>query len=540
MTLLNQAPSSSSVDLDAAADAVSPAEAAFERWRKVSGVVLTPIAFAVTYVLVGRSGLGYDGRMMSAVLAAVAVLWMTEALPLPVTALLGALLCIVLGVAPADKVLAPFADKTIFLFLSSFILAQSMMLHKLDRRIALRFLLLPGIGASPARVMAGVGAITAFLSMWVSNTATTAMMLPIALGVLGALHHVRIANGSTRGALDVRTWPYATGMMLMVAYAASIGGIGTPVGSPPNLIGIGNLRNMARIEISFFTWMGLMVPMLIAMAVVLFLLLYWLHPSPDRRTARTDPDGGRAADSAQLRAYLDLEVERLGPWTRGQVNTLIAFQLAVVLWVFPGVLSIFGQSGSPVGLFFEMQLPESAVAMLAAVLLFILPTDLGRGQFTMTWREAAKIDWGTLLLFGGGLSLGVLMKDTHVATAMGTGLTSMIGVQSVWALTAACIVLGIFLSETTSNTAAAAMIVPVIIPLSLSAGVHPVPPVLGAVLGASYGFMLPVSTPPNAIVYGSGLVPIPKMLRAGVFFDVIGGVVIFMGLRLLCPVFGYV
>ena len=157
----------------------------------------------------------------------------------------------------------------------------------------------------------------------------------------------------------------------------------------------------------------------------------------------------------------------------------------------------------------------------------------------MTWREASKIDWGTLLLFGGGLSLGGLMESTGVAKALGSGITGLTGAQSLWALTASAIVMGIFLSETTSNTAAANMLVPVVITLAKAENLSPVPPALGAVLGASYGFMLPVSTPPNAIVYGSGLVPIPKMVRAGFIFDIVGGVVIWVGLRLLCPLFGF-
>jgi sodium-dependent dicarboxylate transporter 2/3/5 len=520
-----------------AADKISPAEAAFERWRKIAGVVLTPIVFFVTYFFVGRTSLGYEGRVLSAILSAIAVLWMTESLPLPVTALLGAILCIVLGVAPAKEVLAPFADPFIFLFLASFILAQSMMLHGLDRRIALRFLALPGIGGSPARVLAGVGAIAAILSMWVSNTATTAMMLPIAIGVLGALHHCRVMSGMARGPMDVRTWPYATGMMLMVAYAASIGGIGTPVGSPPNLIGLGLLKKTVSIDISFFTWMAMMVPILVVMAAVLFVLLYWLHPATS--SSKVSAATTAQSESLELGRYLRQEISNLGPWTSGQINTLIAFSVAIVLWVAPGFITVAKMDATPIGLWFKNRMPESVAAMVAAVLLFVLPTNLARGRFTMTWREATKIDWGTLLLFGGGLSLGGLMSSTGVAAALGSGVTGATGSPDLWVLTAAAIAMGIFLSETTSNTAAASMLVPVMIPIAVNAGMSPVPPVLGAILGASYGFMLPVSTPPNAIVYGSGLVPIPKMIRAGILFDIIGGVVIFCGLRLLCPMFGF-
>ena len=471
------------------------------------------------------------------------MLWASETLPLPVTALLGAALCVVLGVAPAKTVLAPFADPIVFLFIGSFILARAMMLHGLDRRIALAFLSAPWVGGKPARMLAGVGLVTAVLSMWVSNTATTAMMLPIALGILSALHRVRVAAGMAGGPMDPRAWPFATGMMLMVAYAASIGGVGTPVGSPPNLIAIGLIRRGTGVDISFFRWMALMVPMLAAMAAALFVLLYALHPE---RRARGDRDPNResgTSDSGEsgLSDYVAAERERLGGWTRGQVNTLVAFAVAIVLWVLPGVLALPGFGfAQPLAAWLNARVPESVAALVGALLLFALPTDPARRRFTLTWDEAAKIDWGTILLFGGGLSLGTLMFDTGVARALGGAITSHTGATSLWALTALCVAVGIFLSETTSNTASANMVVPVAIALAQAAGVSPLPPALGACLGASFGFMLPVSTPPNAIAYGSGLVPIPRMIRAGIVFDVLGFVIIVAGLRVLCPLLGFI
>jgi sodium-dependent dicarboxylate transporter 2/3/5 len=186
-------------------------------------------------------------------------------------------------------------------------------------------------------------------------------------------------------------------------------------------------------------------------------------------------------------------------------------------------------------MFFETRVPEAVVALLAALLLFILPTDLRNGRFTMNWHEAVKIDWGTILLFGGGLSLGALMFQTDVAKVLGDSITDRTGLSSLWSLTALAVALGIVLSELSSNTAAASMLIPVVIALAQDAHVNPVPPALGACLGASYGFMLPVSTPPNAIAYGTGLVPIPRMIRAGVLFDLCGFVIILLGLRLLWP-----
>jgi sodium-dependent dicarboxylate transporter 2/3/5 len=240
-----------------------------------------------------------------------------------------------------------------------------------------------------------------------------------------------------------------------------------------------------------------------------------------------------------LTAHIERERAALGRWTRGEVCALIAFAVAVTLWTLPGGLALFLPEDAALRLFFRDRMPESAVALLAATLLFVLPTDLRRGQFALNWAEAAKIDWGTILLFGGGLTFGKLLFDTGVARALADALIERTGASSLWSLTAALIVIGIVMSEATSNTAAANMIVPVAIALAQSAGVHPVPPALGACLGASYGFMLPVSTPPNAIVYGTGLVPITKMIRAGLLFDLVGFAMIFAGLRLLCPLVGF-
>jgi sodium-dependent dicarboxylate transporter 2/3/5 len=521
---------------EAAGAASSAAENSFERARRVAGFVLAPVAFALGWLLAG--GLGAEGQTLSAILALVVALWVTESIPLPATALLGAILSIVLGVAPARQVLAYFADPIVFVFLGGFMLARAMEVHGLDRRIALSFLSIGWVSAEPARMLGGLGVVTAILSMWVSNTATTAMMLPIGLGILSAVHNTRLAEGRTFGRLGDRPWPFATGMMLMIAYAASIGGIGTPVGSPPNLIGIGLIRNSANVDVSFFTWMALAIPMLTVMAAVLFVLLHRLHPDqagqpPPQRREPSDRGPGAA-----MQRHIAREVAALGPWTRGQVNTLVAFGVAVVLWTTPGVLALFGLQGTSLGVWFQNRMPESVVALLAAVLLFFLPVRFESGEFTLTWKDAVRIDWGTILLFGGGLALGTLMFETGVATALGEGFAGRIGASTLWGLTFVSIAIAIVLSEATSNTAAANMVIPVVIAIAQAASVNPVPPALGACFGASFGFMLPVSTPPNAIAYGSGLVPIPKMMRAGVLFDIVGLVIIWIGLRIMCPPLG--
>jgi sodium-dependent dicarboxylate transporter 2/3/5 len=531
-------------------ETITAAEERFERLRKASGWVLGPLAFVAVFVMLRSSGLTPEGRRLSAVLALTGVFWVTEALPLPVTALVGAALAIVLGVADAKTVLSQFAHPIIFLFMGSFFLARAMEIHGLDRRVALRILAARWIGAHPARVLAAMGAITAVMSMWVSNTATTAMMVPIAMGILTALHQVRGRAGLAEpGPLDARSWPFATGMMLMIAYGASIGGIGTKVGSPPNLITMGALEKAvlangsnAAAAISFFAWMKVMVPMLALMFVVLFALLYVLHPDRSGVRSRGAAGDGNEArvEATGLLAYLRQERGKLGRWTAGEVNTLIAFAVAVTLWVLPGILQavlpgnkalleLFGKNGP---------LPEEVVGLAAGLLLFVLPTNVREGRFTLSWPDAVRIDWGTLLLFGGGLALGELMFKTGVAEALGKWAVGYAGGQGVWGLTAAMIVLGIVLSETTSNTAAATMLAPVAIAIAHGMKVSPIPPALGTCLGASYGFMLPISTAPNAIVFGTGLVPITRMMRAGVLFDVIGAVVIWCGLRVLLPAMG--
>jgi sodium-dependent dicarboxylate transporter 2/3/5 len=519
---------------------------AFETWRKRLGIILTPVVFVITYILC--SGLQPEGRKLAAIIATVAVMWVSEIIPLPVSALLGAVLCVVLGVADAKTVLAYFADPIVFVFIGGFMIARAMMFHGLDRRIALSFLSIPWIGSSPGRILAGLGLVTAVISMWVSNTAVTAMMFPIALGILGALQKVRTERNRTGSSADSKDWPYATGMMLMVAYGASIGGIGTPVGTPPNLIGIGLIKNATGVGISFFRWMALTIPLFLVMAVVLFILLYMLHPSDKKKdttmpaqkpdAAPSTPNNSETRTANHLLDYIQSERKKLGPWTWGQINTLIGFGIAVILWVTPGILQLPWFEVPWLASWMNIHLPESAVAMVAAIILFTLPVNLSKRLFTLTWQEAVKIDWGTILLFGGGLALGSLMFKTGVASHLGYGFANLLGVKTLWVLTAFSIAMAIVLSEAASNTASANMIIPVVIAIAQAANVSPLPPALGACLGASFGFMLPVSTPPNAIVYGSGLIPLQKMITTGILFDIAGFFIIWAGLYLLCPIVG--
>jgi sodium-dependent dicarboxylate transporter 2/3/5 len=361
--------------------------------------------------------------------------------------------------------------------------------------------------------------------MWISNTAATAMMFPIALGIVYAMADIMAKQmGKEVDPLKLR---FGTGLMLMAAYAASTGGIGTPVGTPPNLIGIALIEKTLGIKIAFFKWMSFAVPLMLVLMVLLFVILYVLHK----------PELSKLEGS---QAFVEEERRKLGKWKAGEINSVIAFAVTVTLWIIPGILSVVYGDTSPIAKKYSAMMPEGIAALIGALLLFVLPTNWKEREYTITWKQATKIDWGTLLLFGGGITLGTLMFESKLADVIGKGLLNMSGASSTWGITFGAIFIAIIVSETSSNTASANMVVPVMIALAQAAGVDPVPPALGATLGASWGFMLPVSTPPNAIVYGSGMVPITRMIRAGIFFDIIGGLFIWVGLRVLLPMVGLV
>ncbi|HVH12101.1 MAG TPA: DASS family sodium-coupled anion symporter [Longimicrobium sp.] len=492
---------------------LTPREERFERIRQRAGLILAPIAFTVL-LLAPLEGMKPEAHRLAAVMAAVVILWISEALPMPVTALLGAAAAVVLRVAPAKEVFAPFADPLIFLFIGSFIIARAIFLHGLDRRMAYAVLSMRWIGGRPSRVLLAFGAVTATLSAWMSNTATTAMMFGIGMSILSVM---MAGAGGDRPVIDPR---YATGLMLMTAFAASIGGLATPVGTPPNVIGIGFIRGLLNEEVTFFEWMAVGVPVVVLLFICLYLYLNALSPAG----VRTLGDG--AAFVARARAAL-------GPWSRGQKSVAIAFAVTAALWITPGLFALV--LGETSGVYRELsaRVPESAAALLGALLLFLLPGN--DGARAITWEEAAHIDWGVILLYGGGFALGVLSFQTGLAEAVGRGLTGILPVHGEFGLLFASVVVAVMVSETTSNTASANMVVPVVISIAAAQGVDPFIPALGATMAASLGFMLPVSTPCNAIVYGSGYVPLMRMVRYGVILDVIGIVVITGAVWLLAP-----
>ena len=494
-----------------AAIETSAAAGGFDLWRRRAGFLLAPLAFALAWQV--ASGLPQPAHRLAAILATVIVLWVSEALPLAITAVLGVAAAVVLGVAPAAVAFAPFADPLIFLFVGTFILARAIFFHGLDRRFAFAILGLRWVGESPRRVLAAYAAVTCALSMWISNTATTAMMFPIGVALLAFME--------SHGGVS-RAPRFASVLLLANSFAASIGGLATPVGTAPNLIGIGFLRRETGVDLSFFSWMALGVPVVVVLLTVA-LLDFWRSGAP------------RNSAMQGIAAMVARERESLGPWTRGQRNTIVAFGLTVAFWVLPGIVALVVGEQHPLYRQLTGALPEGVVALLGASLLFLLPIDLRRLKFTLEWDEAVRIDWWIVFLYGGGIALGTLCFKTGLAEAMGRGLTQLLGVQSDFGLLVLATSIAVVLSETTSNTASANMVVPVVIAIARSAGLDPVLPAVGATMGASLGFMLPVSTPCNAIVYASGRIPLATMMRHGIVLDVVGVIVVVAVLSTLGP-----
>jgi solute carrier family 13 (sodium-dependent dicarboxylate transporter), member 2/3/5 len=513
-------------------EVLTPAEQRFEKARQTIGLFLGPIVFLIMFLI--PLPLDPNQQTLAAILSFTIVYWLSEAIPIPATAILALALCVLLNVpdvglnaddSPGDVVYGAFSSDTIFLFIGAFIIAQAMVTHGLDRRFAFRILSLPGVSRSTYGVIIAFGAIAALLSSVISNTATAAMLLPIGLGMMGALGGlVQEQSGTDK---DVSRLRFGTALMLMISYGAGVGGLLTPIGTPPNLIGIGFIEEETDATITFFAWVLAALPICLIMFAFLCVILILLNRPEVRRLSGAED-------------YVHEERSRLGSISTGERNTLIVFAVAVVLWMLPGFVAlVFGDESSLYSLL-GSRLDEGTVAIIAAVLLFILPVNWAERRFTMNWNEAARIDWGTIILFGAGITLGTLLSETGLAETMGTGIAKALGFTSLLAVSAVAALIAILISETTSNTASATIVVPIVIPIAQAAGLDPVIPALAAVFGASFGFMMPVSTPQNAVVYGSGMIPITKMVRSGISFDVIGIILIVLLIPIMARLVGFV
>jgi len=465
------------------------------------GLILGAALFITILLLPAPSGLERSGMIVLALAALMAVWWMTEALPIPVTSLLPLLVLPLFGSASVQEAASPYAHQLVFLFLGGFVIAMAVERSGLHRRIALRVILL--VGAGPAQLVLGFMLATAFLSMWISNTATVMLMLPIALAVIDQLRAGDTPPGGIR---------FPVALLLGIAYAASIGGIATLIGTPPNIVLAGVLTQIYpdAPPIGFVQWMLFGVPV-----ATLFLPLCWLllvRVFPTTRLERTHSSGGgRAAIREQLNA--------LGPMRRIERFVLFVFLLTAAGWIFRapldlGVLRIPGLTD----LF--PAVTDTSVAIGAAVLLFLLPGE--RGGMLFSWQEIQRgMPWGILLLFGGGFALADAMQQNGVTQFVGSVLAQFDTVPLLVMILITCTLLT-FLTELTSNTATASILIPVMAATAVSIGQHPLLLMLPAALNASFAFMLPVATPPNAIVFSSSWISIRTMAKTGITLNLLG------------------
>jgi solute carrier family 13 (sodium-dependent dicarboxylate transporter), member 2/3/5 len=454
------------------------------------GLVAGAALLALLLSLSPPEGLSLAGWRTAAVGLLMAVWWITEAVPIPVTSLLPLLLFPMLGVADVAAAASPYSNPLIFLYMGGFMIALAMQRWGLHRRIALNIIRVVGTG--PRSLIAGFMVAAAFLSMWVSNTATAMMMMPIGLSVVEIARASRTPEENAAGYSN-----FSICLMLGLAYACSIGGITTLIGTPTNALLAGFLQETYGYEIGFARWLLLGVPLLIVgLPITHFVLTRVVYPI-------------RIQELAGGRALIERELQQLGRVTRAERHVGFVFGGVAVLWVAQPLLG-----GLIPGL------SDTGIAMAGALALFLIPVSLRTGTFLLDWRTAETLPWGVLILFGGGLSLAAAVARTGLAEWISRVFTGIADWPTILIILAVSAVV-ILLTELTSNTATAAAFLPVMVALALGIGQNPLLFAIPTVIAASCAFMLPVATPPNAIVFGSSFINIRHMVRAGLVLNVV-------------------
>lgn len=457
------------------------------------GLTLGVVVFGLILLLPAPAGLEPEAQRVAAVAGLMAIWWMTEALPLPATALLPIALFPLLGVMSTSAAAAPYANEIIFLFLGGFMIALAMQRWDLHRRIALA--IVAAVGVQPRQLVLGFMIATGFLSMWISNTATAVMMLPIGIAILTLLER-------EKGNLGV-------GLMLGIAYAASIGGVATLIGTPPNAILAAASSELLGRTIGFAEWMMIGFPLAAVMMIITwFLLVRFLYPLERS-----------VGDDSAAREVIVAERTSLGRLSRGERIVATVFTVTAAAWILrePKAFGAFEVPG--IATFFPM-VTDATIAIGAALLLFAIPVSLRTRTFALNWNWAVKAPWGVLLLFGGGLSLARGFETTGLAAWIGEQVTILQNVPLI-VLLGVVTALFCFLTEITSNTATATMGMPIMAGVAAGVGADPLSLMAAAALASSMAFMMPVATPPNAIVFASGNVTIRQMVRAGIWLNIV-------------------
>ncbi len=475
--------------------------------RQWVGLFTGPLLFVGIILSPSPEALDVAGWHTVAVALLMAVWWITEAIPIPVTALLPVVLFPWLGILPVADATAPYANPLIFLFLGGFLIALAMQRWALHRRIALRTIAIVGTG--PRALIAGFMIASALLSMWISNTATAMMMLPVGLSVIQL---ARTAPAASEAHVDV----FALALMLAIAYACNIGGVATLIGTPPNALLAGFMLEAYGVEVGFAQWMLLGIPIVL----VGLPLTYALLTRVILRVDDTALAGGHELIEQQL--------QRLGHFSRAEGMVAAVFGTVALLWITRPLLQAYIPG-----------LSDAGIAVAGGVVLFLLPVDLRTGTFVLDWTVAKELPWDVLILFGGGLSLASAIEGTGLAQWIGQSMTDLEGLPVALILvTVVAAIVG--LTEVTSNTATAAAFIPIMASLAIGIGQNPLLLIIPVALATSCAFMLPVATPPNAIVYGSGDVTIPEMARVGLFINLLFVLLLTLAAYLLAPVvFGF-
>jgi len=466
--------------------------------RQSVGWVLGPAALLLTLVAAPPDGLSVNGWHTAGAALLMAVFWITEPIPIPVTALLPLILFPALGLGDITQSAAPFANPIIYLFLGGFIIAIAMQRWRLHQRIAIN--LIGTLGTQPSRIIGGFLLSSALISMWVSNTATTMMMLPIAVSVVQLLPG---GASATRGQGSL-----GSALMLAVAYGATTGGMGTLIGTPPNALLAAYVSNIYGFQLGFGQWMLLGVPVVLVALPTVYVVL-------TRVSFRFD-----SREIPGVRELIAGEKARIGRVSRGELAVAVVFAMTAIAWVCQPLLARVIPLVS-----------DTTISITGALLLFVIPVNLRRGEFVMTWEATKTVPWEVLLLFGGGLSLAGNIERHGLSQYLGTLAGGLDGFPMLLILCVACFGI-LMLTELTSNTATAATFLPIAGALALSLGQNPLLFLIPTALAANCSYMLPVGTPPNAIVYGSGLVTLPQMARAGLLLNILL-VPILVGLMLL-------
>jgi len=485
--------------------------------RKI-GFFLGPAIFISMLLIPVPHGMKPEAWHVAAVTILMAVWWITEAIPIPATSLLPIALFPLLGVMKSADATAPYANHLIYLFMGGFFLAVTMERWNLHRRVALYTI--RAVGVSPSRMIMGFMTATAFLSMWVSNTATAMMMVPIGLAVINQVTGLTSDDLRSVCVDDSPEFNFGRSLMLGIAYAASIGGVATLIGTPPNTVMAGMVEKMFGIEVGFGQWMVFGIPLSLITLVAGWLML----------TRMLFPMGGFTLSDGQ--AVIDEEIEKLGPMTRAEKKIVIVGCIIAVCWLSRGFLA---NAAFVLKLMPHFRyISDATIGIAGALMLFAIPTDFKKGQFLLDWKTAVKIPWDVILLFGGGLAIANGFTRTELAAFIAGHLGALEG-TSLLVFVGVVVLITIFLTEITSNTATATLLVPIMGSAAIAMGVHPFATIIGACVAASYAFMLPVATPPNAVVFGSGCVSIRQMARAGVWINVLGTILITIFVVYLLP-----